>query len=610
MDSSMSNNLALQMIMSKLLITDNIIINALICLIVPIIISNIYKLYPYLEKLSIKSLNPVASRNIIYRYRDESPSWYYCKKTNRNDILQKAVMMYISYMTNNDKMIVFDDADVSFMALEAEKESNRYHDYNSYKTGNSQIEELRKLKRLSLPSENIWAKLKNDIRLLISDGIDQDAAIHSKNGDEPMPVQRVKNFHFRASNPGGSIRIDNFLDEAVAWYISSLNQEEDNNRYLYIVENQNEANFIEDSKNSERRGKSNAKSSAAEYKRYALSETKKFSNLFFPQKQALQDLLDNFQNCQGKYAIDGYPHKLGLLLFGEPGTGKTSLIRALAQYLKRHIVSINLSQIKTNQQLFDIVHNHAYAVNELEFPVKLTFKDVVFVFEDIDACSDIVLSRKEKNSNSDTNSSIVSDDQSSTKEEDSLSAVAAVAAVVAAVNNSKAYDKDKKDQENLLDKLNLSGLLNVLDGIVDTPNRVIVMTTNHPEKLDRALIRPGRIDKSIYMGLMKAQCASEMIKHYFAIEDLDNTQFARLEALVGVDSNDSGTLKDQASPAYIEQKCAESSTVDELLDALEGKVIDTTLFDNNNERFSKSEMFAINRELYSINSQDRRAVSC
>jgi len=52
--------------------------------------------------------------------------------------------------------------------------------------------------------------------------------------------------------------------------------------------------------------------------------------------------------------------------------------------------------------------------------------------------------------------------------------MSAVAAVVAAVN-SKNYEKDKKDQEMLLDKLNLSGLLNVLDGIVDTPNRVIVM---------------------------------------------------------------------------------------------------------------------------------------
>ena len=47
------------------------------------------------------------------------------------------------------------------------------------------------------------------------------------------------------------------------------------------------------------------------------------------------------------------------------------------------------------------------------------------------------------------------------------------------------------------------GLLNVLDGIVDTPGRIVIMTTNHPEALDAALIRPGRIDKKIYLGYMR-----------------------------------------------------------------------------------------------------------
>ena len=49
----------------------------------------------------------------------------------------------------------------------------------------------------------------------------------------------------------------------------------------------------------------------------------------------------------------------------------------------------------------------------------------------------------------------------------------------------------------------MQGLLNVLDGVVDTPGRIVVMTTNHPEKLDAALIRPGRIDKKIYLGHMR-----------------------------------------------------------------------------------------------------------
>ena len=53
------------------------------------------------------------------------------------------------------------------------------------------------------------------------------------------------------------------------------------------------------------------------------------------------------------------------------------------------------------------------------------------------------------------------------------------------------------------DKLNLSGILNVLDGVVDCPNRIVVMTSNHPEKLDPALIRPGRVNLKLYLGYIE-----------------------------------------------------------------------------------------------------------
>ena len=43
-------------------------------------------------------------------------------------------------------------------------------------------------------------------------------------------------------------------------------------------------------------------------------------------------------------------------------------------------------------------------------------------------------------------------------------------------------------------RVTFSGLLNAIDGATSTEGRVIFMTTNYPERLDPALIRPGRVD--------------------------------------------------------------------------------------------------------------------
>ena len=69
--------------------------------------------------------------------------------------------------------------------------------------------------------------------------------------------------------------------------------------------------------------------------------------------------------------------------------------------------------------------------------------------------------------------------------------------------------------EDKSDELNLSDMLNVLDGVVDCPNRILVMTSNHPEKLDPALIRPGRVNLKLYLGFIELPEACEMIGLYF-----------------------------------------------------------------------------------------------
>lgn len=49
--------------------------------------------------------------------------------------------------------------------------------------------------------------------------------------------------------------------------------------------------------------------------------------------------------------------------------------------------------------------------------------------------------------------------------------------------------------------MSLSALLNVLDGVASQEGRVLIMTTNHIEKLDAALVRSGRVDKKVEFRL-------------------------------------------------------------------------------------------------------------
>merc|ERR1712070_741076 len=104
------------------------------------------------------------------------------------------------------------------------------------------------------------------------------------------------------------------------------------------------------------------------------------------------------------------------------------------------------------------------------------------------------------------------------------------------------------------DKLNLAGLLNVLDGVVDSPGRIIVMTTNFPDKLDPALIRPGRINKRIHLGHVKHEALCDMAEHYLGFH-LDHQGRSTLEGIAS-----QLTL----SPAQVEQSCAEAESLEDL----------------------------------------------
>lgn len=123
------------------------------------------------------------------------------------------------------------------------------------------------------------------------------------------------------------------------------------------------------------------------------------------------------------------------------GCGKTSLITALAGELDYSICALNLSE----RGLTDDRLNHL---------INVVPSQSIVLLEDIDA---------------------------------------------AVKNRDDESDETKKVYEGL-NPLTLSGVLNMLDGVTSSEARILFMTTNHVQRLDSALIRPGRVDFKEYIG--------------------------------------------------------------------------------------------------------------
>lgn len=105
--------------------------------------------------------------------------------------------------------------------------------------------------------------------------------------------------------------------------------------------------------------------------------TKTFDYLFFTDKQRLIDDLDRFSMAREKYLAKGIGYKRGYLLYGGPGTGKTSAAVAIARHLRRPLFVINLASIRDDKQL------QSLALDVSSGSVVL-FEDVDCVFEDRD----------------------------------------------------------------------------------------------------------------------------------------------------------------------------------------------------------------------------------
>lgn len=233
---------------------------------------------------------------------------------------------------------------------------------------------------------------------------------------------------------------------------------------------------------------------------------RRFTNLFGEEIEQIRERVKHFVEHRDWYDEKGIPYTLGILLSGVPGTGKTSTIKCLANETNRHIFSVTMSSDMTKLQLENLFYNENVVIvseNQTQ-TICIPLDQRLYVLEDIDAQQgNVLLSRKQPS----------------------------METVPRLLEKRCNMSMNQDIGANL--QVDLSFLLNLLDGVLENPGRLLVMTSNHPERLDSALIRPGRIDIVSCFKPCSQKTIRQMIEFFYDIQ-LDVDRVDALQEIRGL----------------------------------------------------------------------------
>ena len=213
------------------------------------------------------------------------------------------------------------------------------------------------------------------------------------------------------------------------------------------------------------------------------------------------------------YASRGIPWRRGLLFYGPPGCGKTSFTTAIAGHFKLNVYMISLSTNRLNDAALESLFE--------QLPSKC-----IVLLEDIDSAG---IRRQ----------NMKAEEEKRRKKE---------------AKQRVRQDRDGQPwvhlQDSNLGGVTMSGFLNVLDGIQSKEGMVTIMTSNSPDSLDPALIRPGRIDRKVLFGYASKEVIAKLFSHIFekAPEEL-----AEGEAIFKSDHDISALAEEFANKVPAEQ---------------------------------------------------------
>jgi hypothetical protein len=219
------------------------------------------------------------------------------------------------------------------------------------------------------------------------------------------------------------------------------------------------------------------------YNQYICKNNESFDDLFINEKDKLMKHLNDFKNGISKHKF------LSLLLHGKPGTGKSSIIKMMANYFNRSIVYIKLNEIRKLSTLIEIIHANIYEVEtgyDSSKDVKVGNNKII-VFEDIDACCEDLIKKRN---------------------------------VLDNCNNNTNKERRSRYNHPMLDDIaentfTFDDLLNVFNGVIPNNGLIFAMSTNYIDKIDNALIRPGRITLNLELNEINKQSICSMIHKYY-----------------------------------------------------------------------------------------------
>lgn len=183
--------------------------------------------------------------------------------------------------------------------------------------------------------------------------------------------------------------------------------------------------------------------------------------------------MHQFLKNKEKYELMGIPWRRGYLFYGPPGSGKTTLVQTIATELRLSLYYLSLAALRSRDDL-------ASLLDEVK-------PGSIVLIEDVDC----------------------------------------IAAAAERMNSGENGDKGSASPARRDSDITPSDLLNYIDGIIASQGRILIMTTNYPEKLDRALVRAGRVDRKWEITFARR----EQLLHFHRMArlskmtDMDEEQF-------------------------------------------------------------------------------------